>query len=991
MAEIVKVRVFRRGPQGAIDPADRQRFDAAVETNENLTAVRTEMEGARQQSVNAAAAADADAQATEAGRQQAVAAAATTTADRVQTGLDRAASETAAGQASNVGNVAAVLPDGFLNGLQSWTSQRGGSPLSTLPTDKMSVLASDALFGPTVQWSPTVAGDNILTKGVVPWGRNAWKVTATLRVTSPITGTLPLDLYAIGLDKDHGNPLPTSILAFNAPADGTEVTVSAIVSPFADDGADKSIVPPSSFAAKSRVRFGVRAGAAGTVIPAKISVTDATQELAQKRIGFGGLAFLSRSAAVSAFIPAPVARISVLHDGEVLSYTRKPAAMATSNIPLATAGAQYWVPKGEATLRHWGAVADAGGLDTDVWTGSSCRLELQSMIGWATANDIRRVVINEGKFLVDKNVLSGSTCVFNAIKLEVIGRGMFASQIYFRDKGLAPEIKKGLFYRTTTAKAEYIRLADFSIISDWGIGGQWAESGQTVVLGDVGGTLHLERFCIKNAANMAVVASTYDRIRVTGCVIDTTSRDGLHIPNSDDVIISETMFLRVCDDSVACVRHRAGSMRENTIVTNCIFIDSQGVYGIGSRNMRVSGNIFVRPTVRAIRLGMMRADNIGTGNPESGNIARYNTEVDNNTFIDGFGRSRWGGTGETGYLITISDSYGTGESPTYEPEYALDPVDGTHYVWGPNGSGGIVAPDAYWTSDGNFIGSVNFSMRGNKCLRTLRPTAKYSDYGHGPRYISGAAPYDGDVIESDFMRDHFWIGGTFRNAIFAENLSVGARNPWRIWGFNNNAAPDFVNMLFKDNIVSDFSGAAAYDVDGFGLLEFEGGIVDGDPLHRHTLRGANGTWTAGSGADAFRVGNAHVRVKGGHYKHLAGLINQVSGKVSFFSPVTISGDIAGLGDNAANKGVRNIPANVPFDYVRTISDPADPAFGRITGMTERYASAMPTSGHYIAGQLVQAPNPIPSGGSIVYGWSRLTTGSTHIAGTDWRVVTLGAA
>jgi len=36
MAEIVKVKVFRRGPQGAIDPADRQRFDRAVVVSQTI-------------------------------------------------------------------------------------------------------------------------------------------------------------------------------------------------------------------------------------------------------------------------------------------------------------------------------------------------------------------------------------------------------------------------------------------------------------------------------------------------------------------------------------------------------------------------------------------------------------------------------------------------------------------------------------------------------------------------------------------------------------------------------------------------------------------------------------------------------------------------------------------------------------------------------------------------------------------------------------------
>ncbi|MFC3569207.1 right-handed parallel beta-helix repeat-containing protein [Paracoccus simplex] len=967
MAKIVRLRVSKRGPKGeGISEAQQEQVDAAIQAAEDLSVALPQVEQARSDAVTAAEDADGAANTASAAAGIATGAADTATA--------------AAGQAANVGNAGAVLPDSFILGLQGWTSQRGGAPTAALPADKMAAV-SDTIFGPAAQWNPTTAGDNMLTKGVVPWGKNSWRVTVTLRVLAPTSGTLALNIAAIGLNKDFGGALYTSLLSFAAPADGSEFTTSIIVSPFSDDGAPVSIVPPSSFANSRWVRFGVRAGGAASVVVSRIKTENADQELAQSRTQFAAIPFQSRAAAISAGIPSIVQSIRVFHDGEMLDYVRKPAAMATENIPLTTAGSQHWIPKDEATLRHWGAVADAS-----LWTGTDCRTMLQSMIGWAVANNVRRVVVNAGNFLVVKNVGSGSTCVFNATNLEVVGRGMDASRIYFQDKGVSPEIKKGLFFRTTSTPAEFIRFADLSIISDWGVGGEWGESGQTIALGDLGGEFVMERVRIKDAANMAVIAKWCDRIRVTGCIFDTISRDGLHITNSDDVQVTGNYFYRVCDDSIAAVRNEANSLRENTLITDNIFVDSQGVYGIGSRNMRVSGNIFVRPTVRGVRLGMMRANDIGTGNPESGNIARYNIDVSDNLFIDGFGRSRWGGSGTTGYLIAISDAYGDSDSVTYSPAYALDTVDGTHYVWGADGSGGVVPPDEWWSAGGNYIGSVNVSVTGNKCLRTLLPTAAYTDYGFGPRYISGAPPYAGDVIESDFIRDHYWIGGTFHNAIVSGNLSFGARNPWRIWGFNNNAAQDFVNMIFRDNIVSNFYGSAAYNIDGFGVLDFEGGVVDGDPLHRHPLRGPNGVWTAAYGADAFAVRNASVRVKGGHFKNVTGLVNQVSGKHGFYAPVTISGHLEGLGDNPNNKGVRNVPANVPFDYARVGSDPSAADFGQVLGMTDRFGSTMPTTGHYIAGQIVSAPNPISGSGYIIDGWYRLTTGSGHVAGTDWREI-----
>jgi hypothetical protein len=47
------------------------------------------------------------------------------------------------------------------------------------------------------------------------------------------------------------------------------------------------------------------------------------------------------------------------------------------------------------------------------------------------------------------------------------------------------------------------------------------------------------------------------------------------------------------------------------------------------------------------------------------------------------------------------------------------------------------------------------------------------------------------------------------------------------------------------------------------------------------------------------------------------------------------------------------------------------------------ASAMPTTGTYTKGDWVENDNPSISGGKVLKGWKRLTTGSAHVAGTDW--------
>ncbi|GGR16906.1 hypothetical protein [Deinococcus ruber] len=68
--------------------------------------------------------------------------------------------------------------------------------------------------------------------------------------------------------------------------------------------------------------------------------------------------------------------------------------------------------------------------------------------------------------------------------------------------------------------------------------------------------------------------------------------------------------------------------------------------------------------------------------------------------------------------------------------------------------------------------------------------------------------------------------------------------------------------------------------------------------------------------------------------------------------------------------------------------PVSPATVRLEFAANLCAAAIPTSGTYTAGMVVDAITPITSGSGInqytVTGWTRLTTGSTHVLGTDWQ-------
>lgn len=101
-----------RGPAGGLEPEDRVRVDVAIETAETINARIGEATEARDTAVAAAAATDADAQATEAGRQQAVQAAGDAAAARQAAEAARLLAEQER-QAAEAAAVAAALRAGY--------------------------------------------------------------------------------------------------------------------------------------------------------------------------------------------------------------------------------------------------------------------------------------------------------------------------------------------------------------------------------------------------------------------------------------------------------------------------------------------------------------------------------------------------------------------------------------------------------------------------------------------------------------------------------------------------------------------------------------------------------------------------------------------------------------------------------------------------------------------------------------------------------------
>ncbi|AYF01261.1 hypothetical protein PY32053_01634 [Paracoccus yeei] len=201
-----------RGPAGGLEPEDRVRVDAAIETAETINARIGEATEAAEIATEAAAATDADAQATEAGRQQAVQAAGDAAAARAAAEQERQAAEAAAlsaqPYASRAVAQATTIP-GALNYISIDGLLYRRDPLIT---------SNIALTtGGGVNWSPAAeitpfhfgdgaAGWQVEISAAIAYAAASGRlkvaipsaVRSELQVTGRITAVSGVDVYGIG-------------------------------------------------------------------------------------------------------------------------------------------------------------------------------------------------------------------------------------------------------------------------------------------------------------------------------------------------------------------------------------------------------------------------------------------------------------------------------------------------------------------------------------------------------------------------------------------------------------------------------------------------------------------------------------------------------------------------------------------------------------------------------------------------------------------------
>ncbi len=526
-----------------------------------------------------------------------------------------------------------------------------------------------------------------------------------------------------------------------------------------------------------------------------------------------------------------------------------------------------------------------------------------------------------------------------------------------------------------------ITFADFTVTGSFATNGVGTAYPFIVSFTD---GLQWRNVCVEYSRVMSIVARNCTDVLVQGCVVRYSGRDGINLAQCAALTIDGCTVEHTDDDGIAVHSdiYDPWVARKNLVISNNRLFDCQGIKVLAARGAAIIGNVVDCCRAQGITIACQAANNheiegvaaamttLIAGNVITNTISRVH--IDNlNQGAPGIAIS--GASARAGSLPTIP-----GE--TYAPTFSVvDPypyfAQNSASTTAPTpGSFGIIVVD-------NFIGRTLPACNGT--VTFPRTYAKFSDYGFGPIFTRNGW-VDPSLAESD-MRDNAIVinGGVVRDVLISGNVIRGMSA-----GLSLGQAVRLENIVFRNNQVID---AANYGVivNTTGTLRayIEDNLFDLDPFMKHANRGGGGTWQAlGDPTGIKAQAGSGVMVRRNIFRNLCRDSDQASdgtGTGWLFEGNILEADPVTLGFSTANKGVGLLRSSAGTLLAQADSSPGSATFGQMLNLPSTAATAMPAAGKWAAGHFVRNTAPTASGGLLTLGWTRLTTGSSNVLGTDW--------
>jgi hypothetical protein len=620
-------------------------------------------------------------------------------------------------------------------------------------------------------------------------------------------------------------------------------------------------------------------------------------------------------------------------------------------------------------------IATWNGVQKD--TGTPQNAALQALIAKAEAQGYTHIHFPKGTYTFDNL----STILFGNTHVKMTGDGIGSTIFKWHDN---VSLTRQDFFRMSVDDVIYFNLTleDIEFRGDWGDDGDYTSRSYMFSL-DTIGEVRANRCKFAQSRSMGFVATGAASFEVTNCVFQNIYADGARAIGCGYVNISRNAFNCVCDDSIAVhsLDTQAAPLQTQVIVADNIIIDSQGICVLSGKRVSIHHNILVRTHVRAIQV-------LAVAGPE-GASAGLSISIDSNHIDTVFNGNTLQGAGGGGV------AYIKVETPP------LTQVGG-QYPMGPDGSGGIVKPAPYYFSNNiddtpPAIGTHWINITNNICTRTLEPVAHYTDYGL-PTRIGRNGPVTTVAVTAATLgcdevatRGHIWIVNAAHDMLIRGNQSYGSSMAVFFQHAAVTTEVAWRNVVVNDNLFENFAKAGVY-VEGSGFINVKGNLFSGDPLHTHSRRLPNGKWgfvTAIEHAAIWNSAGCFMELRDNTMEHVQGYSGGVASNIHSNDNVArCKPAVAGYDANNIGIGQIGIPGQGGAEnFIMVDHDPASATYGNFLNKVRMESTAMPSTGYYFKDWFVRKTyGTIETGGDIELGWLRLTTGTGHVAGTDWQTI-----
>lgn len=479
---------------------------------------------------------------------------------------------------------------------------------------------------------------------------------------------------------------------------------------------------------------------------------------------------------------------------------------------------------------------------------------------------------------------------------------------------------------------------------------------------------------IEKVRYMATAFGDVKNVLATNNKLKYIVRDGLRFVNAESVIISDNILQHVTDDAIAVHALDASTIPgAGVVITNNDLDACQGIKTLGAKVLTIEGNILRRTIRNPIQVNLPYSG-------IEGNTPVFAVSISNNQIIDTFG-SRG-----TNYAIRVAVS-------------AARTKGGLSTQPGVNS-----APYAY--NYGNDIdvggakvnlGAWGINIDNNTIARTLPSGSAYSAWGYGQLFDRATPGFVSDpvITETDMAIHGINTVAPMSGLTIDKNRISGCGAGFtaillQITGSTN--IQDYTNTLIQNNQIIDCPGSgisstAVGSGSGSKQIIIQNNLFDLDPFFRAASHNADNTWATATGVVGIVASNTIGMTGGGNIFKNCGQPGIVGSVTTESSPNIVYADFAGPGDNAGNKGVRQLPSASTNIIIPIDGDPASPTYGQIANAVNMRSAVLPVSGRYLQGHRVLKDTPSPQGSAgsryVVTGWWRATTGSGHDSGVDW--------